>query len=103
MPKVEIITSCPLGHTCEEAKDGAIHRCNWYVRLQGKHPQSGDPMDEWGCAMAWTPILLVQNAGAGRSQAAAIESLRNEMVKGQQVFNTAITSAVTQRKTKELS
>lgn len=28
---IETKTFCPLGKTCEEVRDGAIHRCNWYL------------------------------------------------------------------------
>ena len=76
--------SCPLGHKCEEAKDGEIHRCAWFIRMVGHNPQTGQEMDEFGCAMAWTPILLVENAGAIRSNAAAVESFRNDMSAGNQ-------------------
>lgn len=77
---VEIKLSCPLGHQCETVKDGAIHRCAWYVQLRGNHPQTGAEVDEWGCAMAWTPVLLVENARTNRGQTAAIESFRNAVV-----------------------
>ena len=75
---LEIVLSCPLGHTCEIAKDGKIHRCAWYTRLSGENPQTGEIADEWGCAMGWLPILLVENARQGKSTAAAVESFRNE-------------------------
>lgn len=86
---MEIKLSCPLGHQCEIAKDGAIHRCAWYVQLRGNHPQTGEDVDEWGCAMAWTPVLLVENARTNRGQTAAIESFRNEVVKNnvQQLYS----------------
>ena len=74
---MEVKIFCPLGSQCEEAKDGAIHRCAWYTKLMGNDPQTGKPVDDWGCAMAWTPILLIENASAVRSVAAAAESSRN--------------------------
>ena len=48
--------------------------------MRGKDPQTGDLIDEWGCAISWTPILLVENAQASRETGAAIESFRNEVV-----------------------
>lgn len=71
---------CPLGATCEEIKDGVIKKCMWHVKLVGKDPQTGEDMDQWGCAMAWTPLLLVENSRQQRSTAAAVESFRNDMV-----------------------
>lgn len=77
---LETVLSCPLGHNCEEAREGKIHRCAWFVRLAGQNPQTGEQMDEHGCAMAWMPVLLIETAGAARSTSAAVESLRNETV-----------------------
>ena len=72
--------SCPLGHKCEEAIDGAISRCAWFTKLSGKNPNNGEIIDEYGCAMSWLPVLLIENAQQSRSTSAAIESFRNEMV-----------------------
>lgn len=80
MNEIKTILTCPLGHKCEEVKDNAIHRCAWYTKLVGKNPNTGAEMDEWGCNMHWMPVLLVENAGAIRSHAAATESFRNEVV-----------------------
>jgi len=79
--------TCPLGSDCERAVNGVIERCAWYVKIQGKHPQSEELIDDWRCAMAWQPLLLIENAQMNRGQTAAIESLRNEMKSGQDQFN----------------
>lgn len=72
--------TCPLGHKCEEAREGAVHRCAWFVKLRGQNPQTGEELDEYGCAMTWLPVLLVENARVSRGTSAAVESFRNEMV-----------------------
>lgn len=54
------------------------HRCRWYIQLIGKHPQKDAPVEEWGCAMEFLPILLIENAQQTRQHAAAVESARNE-------------------------
>ncbi len=76
---------CPLGAECEEVKEEAgkqvILRCPWYTMLRGKDPNTGKEVDEWGCAIAWLPILLIENAKEVRQGAAATESFRNEVVK----------------------
>ncbi len=41
-------------------------------------------VDEWGCSVAWMPMLLVENSQQQRSTGAAVESFRNESVKGNQ-------------------
>lgn len=88
--QLETVLSCPLGHKCEEAKDGKIHRCAWFVQLAGQNPQTGEVMDEKGCAMAWMPVLLVENARVTRGTSAAVESFRNEMVKVNEVSQTLL-------------
>lgn len=91
---MEIKQTCPLGSDCEIIKDNQIHRCYWFVCLKGKHPQSGEPIDEWGCAIGWLPVLLVENAQTNRGQTKALEAFRNESVKRQEVFNGLISTAV---------
>lgn len=67
---------CPLTRkTCME------HECEFYIQLQGVNPNTGQPVDKWGCAHAWMPILLIESAKETRQAAAAIESFRNESVK----------------------
>lgn len=79
---LKVILTCPLGSTCEEIKDGAIHRCNWYINMRGENPQTGEKTDEWGCAIPWQNIQMVELCRTNHSLGAAIESFRNEMVKG---------------------
>jgi hypothetical protein len=67
---------CPLvGGDCKQLE------CNWFIQLRGKHPQTGEPLDEWDCAVKWLPLLLIEGAQETRQTAAAIESFRNEMVR----------------------
>ena len=55
------------------------------MKISGENPNTGEPTEEWGCAMAWLPILLIENAKQGRQTGAAVESFRNEMVKANAV------------------
>mgnify|MGYP001600412565 CR=1 FL=1 len=61
--------TCPLGHQC--------HACLWHVRLRGLDPQSGQELDEERCALAWIPILLVENSQQQRQTSSAIELTRD--------------------------
>ena len=54
------------------------------MKINGKNPNDGKDVEEWGCAMAWLPVLLVENAQQSRSTGAAVESFRNEMVEANQ-------------------
>ena len=87
---LEIESTCPLCSTCEEVKDGKIHRCAWYTKIVGKNPQSEEHIDEWACAIAWLPMLQVEMSQTNRGQTHAVESFRNETVKGQRIFNTLV-------------
>jgi hypothetical protein len=89
---LQVISTCPLGHKCEEARDGAVYRCAWFVKLAGTNPSTGESIDEQGCAMHWTPVLLVENARTMRGTSAAVESFRNEMVGANQSALFALTS-----------
>lgn len=80
MSDIKTIATCPLGSKCEEIKDGAIHRCSWYVTMVGKNPQTDEDVNTKDCAIAWMPILLIENSKQQRATAAAVESLRNESV-----------------------
>ena len=95
---IPVEISCPLGSTCEEIKEGAngkpvIARCAWYTCLSGKDPQSESEIkEEWACALSWMPLLMVEVAQSNRGQTAALESFRNETVKGQAEFNQIMLS-----------
>lgn len=59
-----------------------LERCPLYIKLLGKDPQTGAPIEEWGCSIAWIPVLLIETTQQTRQAGAAIESFRNEMVQG---------------------
>lgn len=75
--KIEAKANCPLNgfEPCKE-----LH-CAWFIKVVGKHPQSNQDVEDWGCAMAWMPIMMIENSQMQRQTGAAVESFRNEMVK----------------------
>ena len=81
-----IIGDCPLGAKCEEPgqKDGkaVIVRCPWYTMVRGHNPNTDKETDDWGCAIAWGPALLINAANESRKTSAAVEGFRNKMVSG---------------------
>ena len=82
---MEIKTTCPFGNKCEEAKDGAVHRCAWYTELKGTDPQTGEEVSDWKCAIAWMPIVGIEGNKIGMSNVQATEGTRNilsDMSKG---------------------
>lgn len=81
---------CPLGCECESIKDDKIIKCSWLVNLKGTDPNTGDEIDDTGCSIAWMPILQIEMSRTNSGQTEAIESFRNETVKGQTEFNELI-------------
>ena len=61
--------------------------------LQGNHPQTGAAVQEWGCSIAWIPLLLVENSKHMMGTQAATESFRNEMVKSNQAMENIFKSS----------
>ena len=71
--KLEQGKFCPLS-----GKDCIGLQCSWFTQIRGTHPQTGEEIDEWGCAVNWIPTLLIENSQQQRQTGAAVESLRNE-------------------------
>ena len=82
--------SCPLGAKCEEVKDDVVYVCPWFVEVRGKDPQTNEEINEWKCAIAWTPIMIIENSNQQRSTASAVESFRNEMVEKNNQFGNVL-------------
>jgi hypothetical protein len=81
--KIEPKNQCPLNdfNPCKQFD------CAWFMQVRGMNPNTGKEVDEWGCAIAWMPILLIENSQQQRQTGAAVESFRNEMVKSNEVSN----------------
>lgn len=75
---------CPLGGECEKVERDAegqyISTCHWYVEVRGKHPQSEEQISDWRCALAWLPVIGIENSQTNRGQTAAIEGLRKNIL-----------------------
>lgn len=74
--KIKNGTFCPL-----IKKDCVQLQCAWFTQLRGTHPQTGQDIEEWMCAISAMPLLQIENAKETRQGAAATESFRNEMVR----------------------
>ena len=72
---------CPLiQKKCKE------HKCKFYVQVIGKDKNTGQDVNEFDCAIAWLPVLLIEGSQQTMHAGAAIESFRNEMVQIQQAI-----------------
>jgi hypothetical protein len=75
--KLEVKDNCPLNgfEPCKQMD------CAWFIQIRGTNKNTGEEVDDWGCAIAWLPFMLIENAQMSRETGAAVESFRNEMVK----------------------
>lgn len=83
-------TFCPL-----IKKDCMGIQCSWYVKVAGYDMNTGKEVEDWQCAIAWMPVLIIENAGQQRQTGAAVESFRNEMVKAQKASHELFAAAIT--------
>ena len=74
--KLEQGKFCPL-----IGKDCIQMQCSWFTQVRGMNPNTGEETDEYGCAVTWLPLMLIENSGQQRRTGAAVESFRNEIVK----------------------
>jgi hypothetical protein len=79
--KMEVKSNCPLNNfePCKQLE------CAWFIKVNGLNPNTGEEVEEWGCAQSWMPILMIEQSRQQRQTGAAIESFRNEMVKSNEI------------------
>jgi hypothetical protein len=87
--KIEPKANCPLNNfePCKQLE------CAWFLKIRGSNPNTGEDIDDWGCSMAWMPVLLIENAQMSRQTGSAVESFRNEMVKANEASQQILMSA----------
>lgn len=89
--KIEPKANCPLDNfnPCRQLE------CAWFLKIRGSNPNTGEDIDDWGCSMAWLPILTIENSQMQRQTGAAVESFRNEMVKANEMSQQVLIAAAT--------
>lgn len=70
---------CPL---MKSRRELVCHKCAWYKHVRGTHPQTGEEIDQWDCSISMLPMLLIENSRQQHVTGAAINSMRNEFVVG---------------------
>ena len=90
--KLEAKANCPLDKfkPCRELE------CAWFMKVRGNNPNTGEEIDDYGCAMAWMPVLMIENSQQQRQTGAAVESFRNEMVKANDVSQQVLRATIQQ-------
>jgi hypothetical protein len=76
---------CPLlNKPCIEGQ------CAWWVTVRGYNPNTGKDVDQQQCTITTLPLLLIENSAQQRSTGAAVESMRNEVVRKAQDTNNIL-------------
>jgi hypothetical protein len=86
--KIKPGTFCPLIQA-----DCKGLECSWFTQVRGHNPNTGEEIDEWGCAVTWLPMLMIENSQQQRQTGAAVESFRNEMVNAQHASQQVLLAA----------
>ena len=88
--KIEPKANCPLNNfePCK-AMD-----CAWFMKVAGTNPNTGKEIEDWGCAVTWMPMMLIENGRQQHSTTVAVESFRNEMVKNNEIGQRVLLTAV---------
>ncbi len=68
---------CPLHRLPMEQ---VCHKCPWWLQMRGLNRNTGVEVDNWGCAISFLPMLLIENSAQTRGAAAATEDARNQIV-----------------------
>lgn len=90
-------STCPYtGHKDKCSKH--FMNCPKWINVIGTNPQTRESVNQWKCADAWLPLLLIENSQQQRQTGAAVESFRNEMVKSN-TQNTQILLVAAQQAT----
>lgn len=67
--------------------DGELQACRFWIHVLGKNPQTGKEQDLWDCAIAWMPVLLIENSNQQRATSGEVNQLRNEIVPQSRTMN----------------
>lgn len=90
--KLEAKANCPL----DGFKPCRQLACAWFMKVRGTNPNTGEEIDDYGCSMAWLPVLMIENSQQQRQTGAAVESFRNEMVKANDVSQQVLRATIQQ-------
>lgn len=65
---------CPLWRgPCRE------NECRWYIQVIGNQPNTGEQINKWDCAIAFLPMLTIQNSMFQRQTGASVDKVATEV------------------------
>lgn len=68
--------------------------CCWHVSVRGYDVNTGKDIDNKQCVLTTLPLLLIENSSQQRSTTSAVESMRNEVTKANDVTTSLITNMI---------
>jgi hypothetical protein len=89
--------ACPLnGKACNdgvredfpEVAPGVKVHCRWWQHVLGKDPQTQKEIDNFDCAVAWLPVIGIENSQMTRHAAASADKVANEVAQTKQAVST---------------
>ena len=90
------------GPFCPFIKDECCQfKCTLFTQVRGHNPNTGKEVDDWACALAWLPVMMIENSNMQRQTGAAVESFRNEMVKANDASQKILLAAHEQYRIEE--
>lgn len=88
--------TCPFnGKICNEGirsdfdanERGIRKQCRLWTHVAGKDPQSEKVIDHYDCALAWGPVIGLEQSQMTRQNTATMQEFRNETHEGISSFN----------------
>jgi hypothetical protein len=67
---------CPL---LRKRRNKVCHTCAWYTHFAGTHPQTGEVINQWECAITMLPVLMIETSKQMFGATVAVQELRNEV------------------------
>ena len=69
---------CPFGGFTKDCRDLVSEgTCEYWTHIEGRHPLTGETMNEWGCAFAYAWVFAAEAARNAHHARADTLTLRN--------------------------
>lgn len=88
-PKAAAGMFCPLWR---KDVSKVCHSCAWFSCVSGVHPQTGDRLERWECAVTAQVIATLEAARASHSTADVTQQLRNDQQRERQAHTRLLTT-----------
>jgi hypothetical protein len=88
--------TCPYGHKCKttDNEGNVIEKCMFFIEMHERNVETTEIRVKEECAIAWTPILLLENARLMAEVRGTTESFRDEMLKSNEKASATMAAAL---------